>query len=44
MKEASKSVTGQTYTNYPLPAFPRSIWVAYLKKSLAAAPAFTTIE
>jgi type VI secretion system secreted protein VgrG len=44
IKASSKSFTGPTSTDYPLPAFPRSICVACLKKSLTAAPAFTTIE
>ncbi len=30
--------------NYPMPALPRSICVECLKKSLAAAPAFTSVE
>jgi uncharacterized protein (DUF2345 family) len=30
--------------SYPLPAMPRSICVVCLKKSLAAAPAFTSVE
>jgi type VI secretion system secreted protein VgrG len=44
IKASSKSFTGPTSSDYSLPAFPRSICVACLKKSLAAAPAFTTIE
>jgi uncharacterized protein involved in type VI secretion and phage assembly len=44
IKASSKSFTGPTSTDYPLPVFPRSICVACLKKSLTAAPAFTTIE
>jgi uncharacterized protein (DUF2345 family) len=44
IKASSKSFTGPTNADYSLPAFPRSICVACLKKSLAAAPAFTTIE
>jgi type VI secretion system secreted protein VgrG len=39
-----KSFTGPDRLNYPLPALPGSICVACLKKSLTAAPAFTTIE
>jgi uncharacterized protein involved in type VI secretion and phage assembly len=35
---------GQDELSYPLPAMPRTICVACLKKSLEAAPAFTVVE
>lgn len=44
IKASSKSFTGPESVNYPLPAMPCSICVACLKKSLAAAAAFTMIE
>jgi type VI secretion system secreted protein VgrG len=39
-----KSFTGPEKLNYPMPALPRSICVACLKKSLEAGPAFTLVE
>jgi len=41
---AKKSFVGPEKISYPLPALPRSICVACLKKSLGAAPAFTLVE
>ncbi|MGZ8355626.1 MAG: DUF2345 domain-containing protein, partial [Telluria sp.] len=39
-----KSFTGPEKLNFSMPALPRSICVACLRKSLAAAPAFTIVE
>ncbi|MBC7683953.1 MAG: type VI secretion system tip protein VgrG [Bdellovibrionales bacterium] len=39
-----KSFTGPEKLAYSMPALPRSICVACLKRSLAAAPAFTSVE
>jgi type VI secretion system secreted protein VgrG len=39
-----KSFAGPERLNYSMPPLPRSICVACLKKSLAAAPAFTSVE
>jgi type VI secretion system secreted protein VgrG len=39
-----KSFTGPAQLSYPMPALPSSICLACLKKSLAAAAAFTAIE
>jgi uncharacterized protein (DUF2345 family) len=39
-----KSFVGQERQAYPMPAIPHSICVECLKKSLAAAPAFTSVE
>ena len=39
-----KSFTGPEKLTYSMPALPKSICVACLKKSLAAAPAFTSVE
>ncbi|MES3025716.1 MAG: type VI secretion system Vgr family protein [Pseudomonadota bacterium] len=39
-----KSFVGPARINYSMPALPRSICVACLKKSLAAAPAFTVVN
>jgi uncharacterized protein (DUF2345 family) len=39
-----KSFTGPEQQAYPMPAVPHSICVECLKKSLAAAPAFTSVE
>ena len=41
---AKKNFLPPEHLSYPLPAMPRSICVECLKKSLAAAPAFTRIE
>ena len=41
---AKKSFLPPVHLSYPLPAMPRSICVACLKKSLEAAPAFTSVE
>ena len=41
---AKKSFLPPEHLSYPLPAMPRSICVACLKKSLEAAPAFTSVE
>jgi uncharacterized protein (DUF2345 family) len=41
---AKKSFVGPEKISYPLPALPRSICVACLKKSLGTAPAFTLVE
>ncbi|SFU88728.1 type VI secretion system Vgr family protein [Pseudoduganella namucuonensis] len=39
-----KSFIGPEKMTYPMPAMPRSVCVECLKKSLAAAPAFTSVE
>jgi uncharacterized protein (DUF2345 family) len=39
-----KSFTGPEKLSFSMPALPRSICVACLRKSLAAGPAFTTVE
>jgi len=41
---AKKSFTGPVDQPYPLPAIPGTVCVECLKKSLAAAPAFTLVE
>ena len=41
---AKKSFSGPERQPYPMPAIPNSICVECLKKSLAAAPAFTSVE
>ncbi|MDB5953102.1 MAG: rhs element Vgr family protein, partial [Massilia sp.] len=40
----TKNFSGPDRLAYPMPALPRSICVECLKKSLAAAPAFTSVE
>jgi type VI secretion system secreted protein VgrG len=40
----AKKFNGPDKLSYPMPALPRSICVECLKKSLAAAPAFTSVE
>jgi uncharacterized protein (DUF2345 family) len=44
IKAGKKSFVGPARVTYPLPAMPRSICVACLKKSLGSAPAFTLVE
>jgi uncharacterized protein (DUF2345 family) len=39
-----KKFSAAAKLNYPMPGIPRSICVECLKKSLAAAPAFTSVE
>jgi type VI secretion system secreted protein VgrG len=40
----TKNFSGPDRLSYPMPALPRSICVECLKKSLAAGPAFTSVE
>jgi type VI secretion system secreted protein VgrG len=44
IKAGTKNFSGPDRLNYPMPGLPRSICVECLKKSLAAAPAFTSVE
>lgn len=44
IRAGKKDLDGPESNSYPMPALPKSICVECLKKSLAAAPAFTTIE
>jgi type VI secretion system VgrG family protein len=44
VRAGTKKFSGPERLSYPMPALPRSICVECLKKSLAAAPAFTSVE
>jgi uncharacterized protein (DUF2345 family) len=44
VRAGMKKFSSPDRMNYPMPGLPRSICVACLKKSLAAAPAFTSVE